>query len=259
MTRHALFVDLPNFYSHLVESSLGEPRQLRDYFLEWFSFYQLANRLTDEYCPVWIFYSGRRFGPKPNRIEGQYLDDFVNRVNSLKGVTAYDVNIPGQQREPAKYQCEKCGHEGVAQWESEKGIDVSLTVHLFDTMESWDVAHLLSGDANYVPAVASLRRRGKIVTGVGFDNPSSALVRECYEYVNLSEYFFSKDISAYLLFKPAGLLEKWLVDVKRSVGSFDNDMLRVSVGVTNHKLPCDVTISLSSVGYYDISDWESVG
>lgn len=257
MTRHALFVDLPNFYSHLVESSLAEPRQLRDYFLEWFDFDRLAKRLTGENSPVWIFYSGRRFGPKPNRIEGKFLDEFVAKINSLKGVTAYDVNIPGQQREPAKYQCEKCGHEGVAQWESEKGIDASLTVHLFDTVESWDIAYLLSGDADYVPAVASLRRRGKIVTGAGFDNPSSALVRECYEYLNLSEYFFGEDISAYLMCRPGGLLEKWFIAVRPGDGSFVNDMLRVSIAWSqSDELPFDANISLRSVGSYDTSDWQ---
>jgi hypothetical protein len=258
MTRHALFVDLPNFYSHLVESSLGEPRQLRDYFLEWFDFDHLAKRLTDEYSPVWVFYSGRRFGPKPNRIEGKYLDDFIERINSLKGVTAYDVNIPGQQREPAKYQCEKCGHEGIAQWESEKGIDASLTVRLFDTMDSWDVAHLLSGDADYVPAVASLRRRGKIVTGAGFDNPSSALIRECYEYVNLSDCFFSEDISAYQLCKPGGLLEKWLVDIKPSESASVDNMLRIRISWSqSDESPYAGTISLHSLGRYDIRDWQA--
>jgi uncharacterized LabA/DUF88 family protein len=188
--RRALFVDLPNLYSNLLESDLQEPRLLRDYFLEWFDFDRLADKLTDEFAPVWVFYSGRRFGSKSNRIEGDYLNNFIGRINSLKGVTAHDVNIPGQQREPAKYECENCGHQGIAQWESEKGVDASLTVHLFDTMDSWDVAYLLSGDADFVPAVASLRRRGKIVAGAGFPSVSSALVRECYEYVDLREQFF---------------------------------------------------------------------
>jgi len=200
MKTQALFVDLPNLYSHLLESGIDEPRQLRDYFLYWLDFDRLSQKLTDEFSSVWIFYSGRKFGPRANRIEGEYLDKYIDRTNSLKGVTAHDVDIEGKQRETAVYQCEKCGYQGVAQWESEKGIDASLTVHLFDTMDTWDVAYLLSGDADFVPVVASLRRRGKIVIGAGFSNRSTALVRECYDYIDLCDLFFREDIAAYHIF-----------------------------------------------------------
>lgn len=206
----AIFVDLPNFYSHFLESDIEEPRLLRDYFLEWFDFDRLAYHLTEEYSPVWVFHSNRRFGRKPNRIEGTYLKDFINRTNSLKGVTARNVNIPGEQREPASFECEKCGLSGVAQWESEKGIDASLTVHLFDTMESWDNAYLLSGDADFVPAVSSLRRRGKIVSGAGFSDASSALIRECFDYIDLTN-FLRKDFLSYKIFKQDGIFQKWLL------------------------------------------------
>jgi uncharacterized LabA/DUF88 family protein len=212
MTTQALFVDLPNFYSHLLESGVDDPRQLRDYFLYWFDFDRLSQKLTGEFSSVWIFYSGRKFGPRTNRIEGEYLDKYIERTNILRGVTARDVDIEGRQRETAIYQCEKCSYQGVAQWESEKGIDASLTVHLFDTMDTWDVAYLLSGDADFVPVVASLRRRGKIVIGAGFSNRSAALVRECYDYVDLWDVFFREDVFAYHIFAEDGIARKWLTD-----------------------------------------------
>ena len=115
-----------------------------------------------------------------------------------------------QQREPTSYRCEKCGHEGVAYWESEKGVDTSLTVHLFDTMDSWEVAYLLSGDADFIPCVTSLRRRGKIVVGAGFSSASSALIRECYDYVDLGALFIKEDVAAYNLFKKDGIIDQWL-------------------------------------------------
>jgi uncharacterized LabA/DUF88 family protein len=211
MNREAVFVDLPNFYSHLLRSKIGQPRLLRDYFLKWFDFDRLAAALTGGSPSVWVFYSGRRFGPSHNRIEGKYLDEYIGRTNALTGVTAWNVNIGGKQREAATYVCEQCGHEGVVQWESEKGIDASLTVRLFDTMDSWDVAYLLSGDADFVPAVASLRRRGKRVVGAGFPARSPALVRECYKYVDLCELFLREDVAAYLLFKEDGVVQKWLL------------------------------------------------
>jgi uncharacterized LabA/DUF88 family protein len=227
---NALFVDLPNFYSHFLESGIEEPRLLRDYFLEWFDFDRLAYDLTGEHSPVWVFHSNRRFGPRQNRIEGQYLNDFINRINSLKGVTARNVNILGKQREPTSYVCEKCQHTGIAQWESEKGIDASLTVHLFDTMESWNDAYLLSGDADFVPAVSSLRRRGKIVIGAGFPNASSALIRECYDYIDLSS-FLREDVAGFKIFKQDGIFQKWILDgVEYSANPISNQSIGLTVG-----------------------------
>jgi hypothetical protein len=212
VTTQALFVDLPNFYSRLLSSGIDDPQLLKHYFLYWFDFDRLAEKLTGEFSPVWVFYSGRRFGPSSHRIQDKYLDNFIARINSLRGVTARDANIPGRQREPASYKCDQCGNEGIAQWESEKGIDASLTVYLFDTMGSWDSAYLLSGDADFVPVVASLRRRGKIIIGAGFSDASSFLVRECYDYVDLSEIFLKDDLATFKIFKEDGVLKKWLTD-----------------------------------------------
>jgi hypothetical protein len=206
----ALFVDLPNFYSHLLRSGLAEPDVLRDYFSHWLDLDRLGEWLTRESSPVWVFYSGRKLGPADHRISGDYLREYVERINSLRGVTAYDVDIEGSQREHATYECEECGHTGQAQWESEKGIDASLTVHLFDTMESWSVAYLLSGDADFVPAVRSLRRRGKTVVGAGFGDRSAALVRECYDYIGLRDSFLKDDVAARGLFGESGLVQRWL-------------------------------------------------
>ena len=210
MSRVALFVDLPNFYSRLLKSGIETPKILKDYFLYWLDFDLLARSLTEEFSGVWVFYSGERIGPSGERIEGRYLNDYIRRINALEGVTAHNVNIPGDQREPVSYKCESCGKEGVSEAVSEKGVDASLTVHLFDTMDSWDSAFLLSGDADFVPAVASLRRRGKIVVGVGFSDASTALVRECYHYINIDDVFLRQDLMVYSILKNDGLAHKWL-------------------------------------------------
>ncbi len=67
MTTQALFVDLPNFCSHLLDSDIEDPRLLRDYFLYWLDFDRLAEKLTGQFSSVWVFHSGRRFGPRSNR------------------------------------------------------------------------------------------------------------------------------------------------------------------------------------------------
>lgn len=201
MSGAALFIDLSNFYSHLLKSGIEEPRFLRDYLLYWLDFDLFAEALWHSVSGIWIFYSGKRIGPSDERIEGKYLRQFIDRINAIRGVTARDVNIPSEQREHLTVKCESCGREHTAEWKSEKGIDASLIVHLFDTMDSWDVAYLLSGDADFVPAVVSLRRRGKIVIGAGFPARSSALVRECYDYIDLCNVYLKEDVAAYGLFR----------------------------------------------------------
>jgi hypothetical protein len=209
--RKAVFVDLPNFYSRLLRSGLGEPRDIREYFLRWLDLDLLSKWLMGELCPTWIFYSGRRLGPGSERIEGQYLSDYIKRISRLRGVTPYDVNIPGEQREPFTTTCE-CGKKVTAQWESEKGVDASLITHLFDTADTWDEAVLLSGDADFTPAVHALRRRGKLISGAGFSSASEGLVREFYTFHDLSSEILAADFASYLLFGRGQLVMRWLGD-----------------------------------------------
>lgn len=205
----ALFVDLPNVYGSLLRSEIVEPKTLREYFLNWLDFDVLAGALTHSFTGIWVFYSGGRIGPSNHRIDGKILNGYVVRINALEGVTARDVNIPGVQREHGFATCDNCGKKTDIEWRSEKGVDASLIVHMFDTMDSWDGAYLLSGDADYVPAVASLRRRGKIVIGVGFGDASEALIRECYSYRNLCDAFLEGDLAAYSILGIAGVAAEW--------------------------------------------------
>lgn len=208
MQTTALFVDLTNFYTRLVESSLLPPEELRDYFMNWFDFTALSTYLAEKSSDVWIFHSANKLGPAKVRIDGTYLSNMIDRFDRQAGVTTQNVNIAGEQREPFNVKCSQCGTETDAVWKSEKGIDSSLIVHLFDTMQYWDKAYLLSGDADFVPAVRSLRRQGKIVNGAGFTSQaSSALVRECFHYEDL-EAFFRQDITAYHLLANEGWLDK---------------------------------------------------
>lgn len=257
MTEAAVFVDLPNFYGQLLKSGLGPPQFIRDYLLTWLDFDLLAKNLTGYYSDVWVFYSGGRLGPSDARIDGSFLNEYIRRINALRGVTARDVNIPGEQREAFAVRCENCGEETVAQWKSEKGVDASLTVHLFDTMDSWNRAILLSGDADFVPVVASLRRRGKVVVGCGFAAASSALVRECYEYIDLPERFIRRDMAAFTLFRPDGAVEKWLTPAQpRNEPSSPKLELTLSCG-RQSEAPFDYDVSLCATGPYDFTNWRA--
>lgn len=203
--KESFFVDLPNFYSHLLKISNQPLKSVRDYFVNWLDFDRLASALSATPQSIWVFYSGGKLGPSKARIDGGYLTDYISRINRLVGVTARNVNIPGEQREPIKYHCEKCDFEGQAEWVSEKGIDSTLTVSMFDTMNSWDIAYLLSGDADFVPAVAALRRKGKMVIGIGFEDASNALVRECYNYIDTWNSILVQDYAVYTIFQDGGI------------------------------------------------------
>ncbi len=248
----AFFVDLPNFYSRLLKSKIEDPKTLRDYFLDWLDFDLLARSLADSFTGIWVFYSGERIGPSSERIKGEDLKKYVRRINALEGVTARDVNIPGEQREPVPYKCENCGREGISEAVSEKGIDASITVHLFDTMDSWDTAYLLSGDADFVPVVASLRRRGKIVIGAGFSDASDSLIRECFDYIDLSKGYILQDVLGYLLFKKDGVLQKWLTGkVIPQEGFIPPDSVERSVAV-EPELHMEIDYMAEGMGIYKI-------
>ena len=256
MSKKAFFVDLTNFYSQLIKSGLDKPENLRNYFMDWFDFSSLSKAITSEVCDIWVFCSREKLGAKDSQISDKYLKDLIDRFNSQKGVTARNVNIKGEQREPYKTTCEKCGCETDAVWKSEKGIDSSLIVHLFDTMESWDVAYLISGDADFVPAVKSLRRRGKIVNGIGFPKKtSSALVRECFEYVNLEFDFIINDYFCYLFTKDKGLFWKYLTDIQ-PISKKEPEDIEVRICRVENIKTGELNVVLTSTRSRDLASWE---
>ena len=91
-------------------------------------------------------------------------------------------------------------------------MDTSLIVHLFGTADSWDEAVLLSGDADFTPAVRALRRRGKIISGAGFADAAECLVREFYRFEDLAMGLLRSDFAAYLMFGHGGTIMKWMDD-----------------------------------------------
>lgn len=71
---------------------------------------------------------------------------------------------------------------------SEKAVDVLLSVDLITESERYDVAYLLSGDGDFVPAVDRVRSQGKtvfLVTPKG--QPCDALKTACNSHIQLDE------------------------------------------------------------------------
>jgi hypothetical protein len=143
------------------------------------------------------------------RLSPEELREFVKRQNRITGISAIPVDIPGDQGESFKFTCSECGVDNEAQTLSEKGIDSTLITHLFDTMEHWRTATIVSQDVDYCPAVRALRKRGKLVYGAGFiKRAGEALITECFGYKDLMSEYIQGDMSLFLLFQRGGRLSQ---------------------------------------------------
>lgn len=61
-----------------------------------------------------------------------------------------------------------------------KGVDISLATDVLSNtfQDNFDVAVLVAGDADYIPLIAEVKRKGKLVYLVFFGGPSAGLNRE---------------------------------------------------------------------------------
>ncbi|MCX6570216.1 MAG: NYN domain-containing protein [Candidatus Aminicenantes bacterium] len=209
-----VLIDLSNFFNGLIaESSVG-PGLTRAYFMDWLDLELLASVINPDPSAsigTWIFYSNRAMGRGPARLSAEELKEFAKRHNRISGISAIDVGIPGEQGESFRFTCSKCRAENDTQTQSEKGIDSSLITHLFDTMDHWKTATIVSQDADYVPAVRALRKRGKLVCGAGFiKRAADPLITECFEYKDVMDEYIREDLRLFLLFQKGGRLSQFV-------------------------------------------------
>ena len=55
-------------------------------------------------------------------------------------------------------------------FETEKGVDTQMTTDLITMAHMYDVAIILSGDADYIPPARAIKHQGKLVYGISFLN-----------------------------------------------------------------------------------------
>ncbi len=217
-----VLIDLSNFYNGLIAESPINPRLTKTYFLDWLDLGLLASAIgprSESFMGTWIFYSKRALGRNPARLSPEELAEFVKRHNRLSGTSAINVGIPGKQGESFKFKCSKCGSQNIIQSQSEKGIDSSLITHLFDTMDHWKAATIVSQDADYAPAVNALRKRGKLVYGAGFiERAAESLITECFGYKDVKGRYIERDMGLFLFFQRGGLLSNFIKTVNKVDG-----------------------------------------
>lgn len=81
-----------------------------------------------------------------------------------------DVTTRPLKIRPLECECPKCKHKWNEKSEVEKGVDVALVTKMlsFGFKDTYDVAILVSGDADYIDAVEQIRNLGKRVEIVAF-------------------------------------------------------------------------------------------
>jgi len=208
-----VLIDLSNFFNGLVAESSADPGLTKAYFMNWLDLELMASAINPEPSAsmgTWIFYSNRAMGRGPARLSPKEVAEFTKRHNRISGISAIDVGIPGEQGESFRFTCSKCGAENETQTQSEKGIDSSLITHLFDTMDHWKTATIVSQDADYVPTVRALRKRGKLIYGAGFiKRAAEPLITECFEYKDVMREYVQDDMTLFFLFKKGGRLSQF--------------------------------------------------
>jgi uncharacterized LabA/DUF88 family protein len=128
----------------------------------------------------------------PNKTKDDGLRRWaVNTLDRFPG-----VNVVLKERKPKRPpSCPTC-HESVEtcpkcaatmRGTEEKGIDTALVTDMIRLAweNSWDVAVLVSGDRDFIPAVEYLEQKGRKVIHGGFPPSSMELSRKCWGSFNI--------------------------------------------------------------------------
>lgn len=115
-----------------------------------------------------------------------------NTVNRMPG---YEIKI--YERKPAKKPvCNSCQAEivncpsckALLERTVEKGVDTAIVTdmlqHAWDN--TYDMGILLSGDADFIPAVKFLNIRGKKIVHASFTGLGQNLANQCWKQINLA-------------------------------------------------------------------------
>ena len=140
----------------------------------YFQYSKLAKILTKDRNVIRIFYYSGRKVPNTSP-QKRYF-------KMLKKLGFEVITTPLKKRE---FKCPECDHEELI--EIEKGVDASLSTDLlwYASQNAYDIAILLSGDSDYVPAVKRVRLLGKSVEVWSFENPLAPELKKEADKCNL--------------------------------------------------------------------------
>lgn len=183
--RTRVFIDFWNFSLNWNERASGDkidwtqvPRVLLDEAEKQLEAAGIRESLTLEETLVYASYNPLTEG----RLKG-WLDSFLDKQPSFR------VNTRERRAKPRTIHCTSCGHDNSAcekcsaafVWAPEKGVDTAIVTDLLSLAgeNAYDVAVLLSSDADHIPAVEWVQGRGfKVVNATwskhGYDLAKTA-------------------------------------------------------------------------------------
>jgi hypothetical protein len=114
----------------------------------------------------------------------KWLDTFVNRL------PGWQVNVRERRAQPRKVHCRNCGKDATAcpncsqpyVAKPEKGVDTAIVTDLLSLawQDAYDVAILLSSDADFVPAVERIQAKGLKVVNAAWRAKGHELKAACW-------------------------------------------------------------------------------
>lgn len=131
----------------------------------------------------------------PKSEKDRKLNSFLHQMDLFSG---YKVIV--KERKPAKQvrcthegcrkkitQCPYCNNELIRT--VEKGVDTSIAIELFHYAldNVYDTAILVSGDADFVPAIEYIQRRGNKIIHAGFKNQAFEVKKACWSHIDFED------------------------------------------------------------------------
>ena len=131
----------------------------------------------------------------PKSDKDRRLNSFLQVMDLFSG---YKVIV--KERKPAKQikcsnegcrkkiiQCPHCNKELIRT--VEKGVDTSIAIELFHYAldNVYDTAILISGDADFVPAIEYIQRRGNHIIHAGFKDQAFEVKKACWDHIDFED------------------------------------------------------------------------
>lgn len=127
--------------------------------------------------------------------QSQNLANWLDRV--LRTIPGFDVTVMKRSLRDASIHCRACGHKTThcpncqkqLRRAAEKGVDAAIVTDMLSLAweGAYDLAVLVSRDADYVPAVQMLARKGIKVVNAGWKLGGHHLRSTCWAHFDVSE------------------------------------------------------------------------
>ncbi len=146
----------------------------------------LLSKLVDN-----VEYSGTHLyaSINPQNPKDKYLKGFLNNLNMCEG---YKV-IVKERKSSKPIFCNKCNHDILncptcnekLTRTIEKGVDTTIAIELFQFAVDnlYDTAILISGDADFIPAIDYIQQKGKKIIHAGWKDIAYNISMTCWSRI----------------------------------------------------------------------------